>query len=509
MKLIFRIFCTAAALWLSGVTTLQAQANLSVQGTIQNFDGSAVDNGSYDVIFKLYTTESGGTAVWSETQSVNVVGGVYSVLLGSANPLTAAFDQTYYLGITLPGGPELTPRSRLTSSPYALSLIGQDNKFPSTGPVGAGTASPTAGYQLHVKAATGDGKLLVEGVDNAKIDLKKGSNTTSITYDGTNVNIPNLNLSGFSYNPNNMYVTSKMAIGQNSVDANNALKVTGRTLLSGFLEVGGIASTTSVYGTGSFVGIYCYNALCGGTTTAFDASIRAQGSIYTGGNMYVNSDERIKKDVRTSDAFQNLALLRKMRVVDYRLKDSFRKGDAFTNGFIAQEVKQVYPEAVSMSSDFLPSVYELSSGISLKDHLLQVATVQKHGFVVGDEVKLMMPDDSERRVKVEKVGSETSFSVRWEEEIPERLFVFGKKVNDFHSVDYDRIFMLNVSATQELARRVEQLEAENALLRQYNEGLQKKTEALEQQNEGLRTDLNGLGERLLKLEKQGMNRLEK
>lgn len=194
MKLIFRIFCTAATLWLAGFTTLQAQANLSVQGTIQNFDGSAVDNGSYDVTFKLYSTESGGTAVWSETQSVNVVGGVYSVLLGSSNPLTAAFDQTYYLGITLPGGPELTPRSRLTSSPYALSLIGQDNKFPSTGPVGAGTASPAAGYQLHTKNPSGDGKVLIEGVGNAKIDFKSGSNTASITYDGNNINIQNLNL---------------------------------------------------------------------------------------------------------------------------------------------------------------------------------------------------------------------------------------------------------------------------------------------------------------------------
>jgi hypothetical protein len=194
MKKLLRLFLGATLLLLVYGNVLYAQTNLSVQGTIQNFNGSAVDNGLYDVIFKLYTTDAGGTAVWSETQSVQVTGGVYSVLLGSVTPLTAAFDQTYYLGITLPGGPELTPRSRLTSSPYALSLIGQTNIFPSTGAVGAGTTTPTVGYQLHVKAATGDGKLLVEGENNAKIDLKKGANTASITYDGTNINIENLNL---------------------------------------------------------------------------------------------------------------------------------------------------------------------------------------------------------------------------------------------------------------------------------------------------------------------------
>jgi hypothetical protein len=204
MKSLFKFAFGAALMLLSSLSILNAQTNLSVQGTIQNFNGSAVDNGLYDVIFKLYTTDAGGTAVWSETQSVQVTGGVYSVLLGSVTPLTAAFDQTYYLGITLPGGPELTPRSRLTSSPYALSLIGQDNIFPSTGTVGIGTASPATGNELHVKDAAAAANVLVEGATDAKVTIsgtdgaellfKKGANEASITYDGTNINVEGLNL---------------------------------------------------------------------------------------------------------------------------------------------------------------------------------------------------------------------------------------------------------------------------------------------------------------------------
>ncbi len=120
-----------------------AQANLSVQGTVQTLKGTAVDDGDYDILFKLYTVESGGTPVWSETQTLEVTNGVYSVLLGAVNPLNVPFDVPYFLGTTLPGGPELIPRSPLTSSPYALSVIGQDNKFPSTGNVGIGTTAPT------------------------------------------------------------------------------------------------------------------------------------------------------------------------------------------------------------------------------------------------------------------------------------------------------------------------------------------------------------------------------
>ena len=69
------------------------------------------------------------------------------------------------------------------------------------------------------------------------------------------------------------------------------------------------------------------------------------------------------------------------------------------------------------------------------------------------------------------------------------MFISCKKVKDLRTVDYDRINTLNVSATQELARRVAQLEAENAALRQ------KSGEA-----EGLRSELNDLKARFSKLE---------
>ncbi|MGK0366636.1 MAG: hypothetical protein ACI85O_003711, partial [Saprospiraceae bacterium] len=40
------------------------------------------------------------------------------------------------------------------------------------------------------------------------------------------------------------------------------------------------------------------------------------------------------------------------------------------------------------------------------------------------------------------------------------VFVYGKEVDDLHSVDYDALAMLNISATQEIAKQVETLQAE-------------------------------------------------
>jgi hypothetical protein len=138
-KSFFQIF-VVLAIGLLGVSRMNAQATLSVQGTIlQGGTLAAIDNGTYDITFKLYTTDAGGTAIWSETQSVNITGGVYSVVLGAVNPLNIPFDQTYFMGLTLPGAPEHTPRTMLTAAPYALSMLGEDNKFPSTGLVQMGS----------------------------------------------------------------------------------------------------------------------------------------------------------------------------------------------------------------------------------------------------------------------------------------------------------------------------------------------------------------------------------
>ena len=491
-----------------------AQATLSVQGTVQKSTGNAVDDGDYSLTFKLYTTETGGTAVWSETQDpVNIIGGVYSVTLGTVTPLTAAFDQTYYLGIAVGTGTELIPRARLTSSPYALSLIGQNNIFPSTGAVGVGTVAPAAGNELHVKDAAAAAQVLVEGATTSKvvvqsangseIEFKKGANTASITYDGTNINVQNLNLSSFS--PAELAVTSKLAVGQASVDANNAFKVTGDSYMAGGLEInGGKTFTWSGFSffnnsfTGGNIG---YN---GGSTTQ-PVSLKTNGNILTSASFAAYSDRRIKKDFRLSENLADLATLRKLHVTDYRYIDRVEKGQEFKKGFVAQEVKEAFPEAVTFYQDFVPNVYALSAQTQVLEGKMTISVDKNHEFAVGDEVKLMLPTGGEKRTTVLAAPTENTFVVDWSDEAPaEQVFIFGKKVSDFHTVDYDRIFTLNVSATQELARRVEQLEAENAALRQRNDGLQ-------QQNEGLRSDVNNILQRLQGLEKKtlGYSNIEK
>lgn len=173
---------------------VRSQASLSVQGSIQNSSGVALADGKYSVVFRLYESENGGVPVWSETQpELEVSGGLYSATLGVITPLTAAFDKPYFLGVTVGTSPELYPRARLSSSPYALSLVGQDNVFPSSGAIGVGTKTPDSGSQIHLKS-NGTAEVRLESAQNPEIVFKKGDNTAKITYDGNKISISNFNL---------------------------------------------------------------------------------------------------------------------------------------------------------------------------------------------------------------------------------------------------------------------------------------------------------------------------
>jgi hypothetical protein len=109
--------------------------------------------------FRLYTSASGGTALWTETQNVTVTAGTYTVLLGSVSTLnTVAFDQPYFLGVTVGGDTEMTPRQALSSAPYALRAsiadrvlstpVAQTTTWTATNATGVGSATCQTGQIL-------------------------------------------------------------------------------------------------------------------------------------------------------------------------------------------------------------------------------------------------------------------------------------------------------------------------------------------------------------------------
>lgn len=102
---------------------------INYQGYLCNTAGTPV-NSTERVNFSFYTVSSGGSALWTETQSITPVNGIYSVQLGNVTAFPADFfasNDTLYLGIKVGADPEMTPRQQLTMTPYAFRAATADN----------------------------------------------------------------------------------------------------------------------------------------------------------------------------------------------------------------------------------------------------------------------------------------------------------------------------------------------------------------------------------------------
>ena len=146
------------------------------------------------------------------------------------------------------------------------------------------------------------------------------------------------------------------------------------------------------------------------------------------------------------------------------------------------------PQAVSKSTDVVPDIYQKAE---LNEGWVNLATDLKK----GERVRLI--GEKEEGIHEVLEITEGRFRTNFKPE-GDKIFVYGREVNDFRNVDYDAIAMLNVSATQELARKVEAQEVELARLRAENAKLAGKLAAKEARDQVLE-------ERLTRLEKVSPN----
>jgi hypothetical protein len=103
-------------------TTAAVPLQITYQGQLTDTEGNPVPDGDYEMAFALYDVPTGGSALWSEAQSVTVINGIYTVILGQpGNELKPIhFTHDRYVGVTVGTDSEMTPRQPVTSVAYAL-----------------------------------------------------------------------------------------------------------------------------------------------------------------------------------------------------------------------------------------------------------------------------------------------------------------------------------------------------------------------------------------------------
>lgn len=145
---------------------------LSYQGQLTDANGTPISNGALPMTFRLFPVASGGTACWTENQSVNVQNGQFNALLGKITPIPqSCVLEDAFLELAV-NGETMTPREMLASVASAVQA--------NTLPADAETQGPlTIQGDLTVDdivAAPGNANLEIDNQSGGAIRLISASN---------------------------------------------------------------------------------------------------------------------------------------------------------------------------------------------------------------------------------------------------------------------------------------------------------------------------------------------
>ncbi len=145
---------------------------------------------------------------------------------------------------------------------------------------------------------------------------------------------------------------------------------------------------------------------------------------------------------------------------------------------IAQQVEKHYPLAVSSGKGFIPNIYKLVKVVSGENGLVKLIFDDAHSLTIADTIRLIDLEQGQIDAGIAEVTATNELLLSTSIPSTYQVFVYGKQVNDFRTVDYDAISMLNVSATQELAQRMISLEKTNETLTQRVQRLEELLEGI-------------------------------
>jgi hypothetical protein len=200
-------------------------------------------------------------------------------------------------------------------------------------------------------------------------------------------------------------------------------------------------------------------------------------SIWTTGNVISSSDRRIKKDIKDLEDDAALQMILNIQPKTYNYIDmrGRRSGTQATQatqaqpvyGFIAQQIREVIPDAVRIQTEFIPNIFTVAeynkSIIRLPSPSPQAsqgspqppeASPNAYILNVASKVKCYDMNDNTIIVEVVEVINQHTFRIKDINYRDTKIFVYGIEVKDFHAVNKEYINTLNVCAVQELHRKI-------------------------------------------------------
>ena len=210
---------------------------------------------------------------------------------------------------------------------------------------------------------------------------------------------------------------------------------------SGYTEFYGTSATS----TNNF--IYAGNGFAYFTSSSTyftDLVCKFNGSTWTTSWIGASSSAKIKQDIEELDDAECLNKLLQLRPVKYRYIDITKNFHETKKvyGFIAEEVKSVFPEAVNdKEKELIPNIYLMASAEG------DILTIAKE-LELNIEYTCYLSDKTEKIIVLEDLG-DGDYKINKTYETKIDIFVYGKIDDQFHILKKEYFHAVTISAVQE------------------------------------------------------------
>jgi hypothetical protein len=205
------------------------------------------------------------------------------------------------------------------------------------------------------------------------------------------------------------------------------------------------------------------------TTTALGTkgvSIKGLQYMWATGGFVASSDRRIKTDI--SDLLDNecLSIIRKLKPKKYSYIDKVERGPLPVYGFIAQDIATDISYATSIHTELIPDYYSIVSPFSADSSSIEVILDKDYTISNGTDIKVVVSYLSKDGSNNDSFFNSTcldynssSKHLSFNHSLPissiddvSAVFLYGKKVDDFHTLNKDAIWTIATAALQEIDR---------------------------------------------------------
>ena len=385
----------------------------------------------------------------------------------TANTITASGLITGNAGITVPVGKTITSAGTITANVINANTITTSGLITGnagiTVPVGQ---TITSLGNISANTMTTSGLITA----NAGITVPVGQTITSAGTITANV----INASGLISLYKDTTNTTTLSITNNNITGGNVVGIPSIEFIRGIAgdayvdyKIGNyngdfkVMSSVSGVDTERFAIQNSGNTQFNNTSGVAIATILNNGNLRVAGSLITDSDIRIKKDVENIDSGSALQMILAIEPKTYRYIDDERRRGCNSSsecvyGFIAQQIKEVIPDATLIQKEFLPNIMKWVTREKNRVYL----DLTGYGDLLLTEgaynrkINIRFKNGGGYNFDILEVNKEY-FVIDTADKHIEEVFVYGYEVNDFHKLTKDYIYTLNVSATQELNRRVE------------------------------------------------------